>query len=152
MENCSEEPDQTLVKERDSLWLLNSSFCSFDLCVFPVTNIMLYGLLQFCVKSYTLQLYSSFKKYFGSSISLVFHLMFLLGIQLNQGVQVIQVVKNPPATAGDAGDAGWIPGSGRSSEGGHFKYSCLGNPMDRGAWKATVHGVAKSWIQLSTYT
>ena len=54
------------------------------------------------------------------------------------------VVKNPP---GNAGDAGSIPGSGRSPEGGHGKplqYSCLKNPMDRGAWWAIVHGVAKT--------
>ena len=49
-------------------------------------------------------------------------------------------------------DVGLIPGSGRSPGGGHdnpFQYSCLENPMDRGSWWATVHGVAKSWIQLS---
>ena len=55
-----------------------------------------------------------------------------------------------PANAGDTGDAGdlgSIPGLGRSPEGGNGKplqYSCLGNPMDRGAWKAMVHGVARS--------
>ena len=46
----------------------------------------------------------------------------------------------------NAGDAGFIPGSGRSPEGGHdnpLQYSCLENPMDRGAWQATVHGVAR---------
>ena len=61
------------------------------------------------------------------------------------------VVKNPPADARDKTDAGLIPGSGRShGEGnGHpFQYSCLENPMDRGAWQATVHGAAKSWTQL----
>ena len=50
--------------------------------------------------------------------------------------------------AGDAGDGGSIPGSRRSPEGGHsnpLQYSCLENTMDRGAWWATVHGVAKSW-------
>ena len=49
--------------------------------------------------------------------------------------------------AGDMGDAGWIPGSGRPPGKGHGKalqYSCLGNPKDRGAWRATVHEVAKS--------
>ena len=54
------------------------------------------------------------------------------------------VVKNPPASAGDVG---WIPGSGRAPGEGHddpLKYSCLGNPMDRGSWWATVHGVQKS--------
>ena len=57
------------------------------------------------------------------------------------------VVKNPPANAGDTRDRGSIPGSGRSPGGGHgnpFQYSCLENPMDRGAWQATVHGVTKS--------
>ena len=55
--------------------------------------------------------------------------------------QVTLVVKNPPAKAGDIGDAGSIPGPGRSPEGGHghpLQYSCLENPMDRGAWWATV--------------
>ena len=57
------------------------------------------------------------------------------------------VVKNLPANAGDVRDTGSIPGSGRAPEGGHgnrLHYSCLENPMDRGRWQATVHGVAKS--------
>ena len=52
-------------------------------------------------------------------------------------------------------DTGSIPGSGRSPGGGNgnpVQYSCLGNPMDRGAWRAIVHGVPKSWTRLSTYT
>ena len=56
------------------------------------------------------------------------------------------MVKTPPANAGDIRDVGSIPGLGRSPGGGHgnlFQYSCLENPMDRGAWRATVHGVAK---------
>ena len=56
------------------------------------------------------------------------------------------VVKNPSAHAGDTGDVGLISGSGRSpgeGNGNPLWYSCLGNPMDRGAWWATVHGVAK---------
>ena len=64
---------------------------------------------------------------------------------------VAQVVKNPPASAEDIRDAGLIPGLGRSPGGGHgnpLQYSCLENPMDRGARWATVHGVAKSWTQL----
>ena len=51
-----------------------------------------------------------------------------------------------------AGDLGSIPGSGRSTgegNGNPLKHSCLENPMDRGAWWAVVHGVAKSWAQLS---
>ena len=57
------------------------------------------------------------------------------------------VVNNPPANAGDIRDTGSIPGSGRSPERGHgnlLQYSCLENPMDREAWWATVHRVAKS--------
>ena len=52
-------------------------------------------------------------------------------------------VKNPPANAGDTGS---IPGWGRTpgeGNGNPLQYSCLENPMDRGAWRATVHGVAK---------
>ena len=60
------------------------------------------------------------------------------------------VVKNLPA---NAGDACMIPGWGRSpGEGKATQYSFLGNPMDRGAWWATVHGVAKSGTQLSDFT
>ena len=56
------------------------------------------------------------------------------------------VVKNPPADAGDSGDTGSIPGSGKSPGQGNdnpLQYSCLGNPMDRGAWWATVQRVTK---------
>ena len=56
------------------------------------------------------------------------------------------MVKNPPVKAGDAGDAGSISGLGRSFEEGNsnpLQYSCLENPMDRGGWRATVHGVAE---------
>ena len=55
------------------------------------------------------------------------------------------MVKNLPANAGDLGS---IPGSGKSPGGGlgnPLQYSCLENPMDRGAWQATVHGVAQNW-------
>ena len=55
----------------------------------------------------------------------------------------------------NAGDTGSIPGLGRSPGGGNgnpIQYSCLGNPMDRGAWRATVHGVPKSWTRLSNFT
>ena len=61
--------------------------------------------------------------------------------------QVVLVVKNLPADAGDTGDASSIPGSGRSPGGGHgnpLQYSYLKNLMDRGAWEATVCRVTKS--------
>ena len=65
--------------------------------------------------------------------------------------QVALVVKNPPANAGDTGDLGSIPGLERCPRGEHgnlLQYSCLENPMDRGAWRAIVHRVAKSRTQL----
>ena len=61
------------------------------------------------------------------------------------------MVKNPPANAEDIKDAGSMPGSRRSPGGGHgnpLQYSCLENPMDRGAWRATVSGVTKSQTRL----
>ena len=61
--------------------------------------------------------------------------------------QVVPVVKNLPANAGDIRDMASIPGLGRFSGGGNgnpLQYSCLENPMDRGTWQATVHGVTKS--------
>ena len=64
------------------------------------------------------------------------------------------MVKNPPANAGDTGDADSIPGEGRFSGEGNGnppQYSYLGNSMDRGALWATVHGVAKYWTGLSTH-
>ena len=57
------------------------------------------------------------------------------------------VVKNPPANAGRPGDAGSIPGLGRSPEAGNgntHQYSYLENPLERGTWQATVHRVTKS--------
>ena len=59
------------------------------------------------------------------------------------------------AFACNVGDPGSIPGSGRSSgegNGNSLQYSCLENPVDRGAWWATVHGVAKSRTRLSNFT
>ena len=69
--------------------------------------------------------------------------------------QVVQVVKKPPANAGDVRDTGSIPGSGRSPGGGHrnpLQSSCLKNSMDRGVWWVTVHRVAKSRTQLKRLT
>jgi len=64
---------------------------------------------------------------------------------------MVLVVKNLHANAGDPGDMGSILGSGRSSgqgNGNPLQYSCLEKPMDRGDWRATVHGVAQNWTQL----
>ena len=64
-----------------------------------------------------------------------------------QGLPDGTVVKNSPVNAGDAGDTGSIPGSERPlgrRNGNPLQYSCLENSMDRGAWQAAAHGVAKS--------
>ena len=64
------------------------------------------------------------------------------------------MVKNPLAKAGDTGDMGSIPGLARSPGEGNGKplqYSCLGNPMDRIAWQATVHEVKKTGTRLSMH-
>ena len=58
------------------------------------------------------------------------------------------MVKNPPAKVGDSGDVTFIPGLGRSpteGNGNPLQYSCLENPMDRGAWQATLHEIANNW-------
>ena len=63
---------------------------------------------------------------------------------------VVQVVKNPPASAGDVRDMDLILGLGRSPGVGNgclLQFPCLGNPMARGAWQAVVHGVTKSWTR-----
>ena len=69
------------------------------------------------------------------------------GYSVCKSSQVMLVVKNPPANAGDIRDLGLIPGLGGSPGGGHNNplQSCLENPMDRGAGWATVHKVPKSW-------
>ena len=77
---------------------------------------------------------SAFSSFLGSRVG------------VEEASQVVLAVKNPPAKAGDIRDLGSIPGSGRSSGGGlgnPLQYSCLGNSMDRGAWKATVHTITK---------
>ena len=74
-----------------------------------------------------------------------------MGSVIFRASQVALVVKNPLANAGDLRDASLIPGSGRCLGGGHgnpFQYSCLKNPIDRGAWWATVHRVAQSRTRL----
>ena len=89
------------------------------------------------------------------AISVILHIswMFLcLHFKLaSWSSQMELVVKNLPANAGDARDSGSIPESGRCPGGGHgspLQYFCLENPMDRGTWQATVHGIAKSQIWL----
>ena len=70
---------------------------------------------------------------------------------MHRASQVVLVVKNPPANAGDLRHVGSIPGLGRSPGGGHgnpLQYLCLENPMDREAWRATVHRVMQRQTRL----
>ena len=76
-------------------------------------------------------------------------------LNLNIISVMVQLVKNPPADAGDTRDMNLIPGSGRSPGEGNcnpLQYSCLENSMDRGASWVTVYRVAKSWTRLSVHT
>ena len=72
--------------------------------------------------------------------------------------QVVLVVKDPPANSEDIRNSGLIAGSERASGGGHgnpLRYSCLENPMDWGAWQATIHRVARvghDWSDLARMT
>ena len=82
-----------------------------------------------------------------------FSLVLFVFPKASKGFPGGTMVKNLPANAGDTGDMGSIPGSGRSPGGGHgnpLQYSCLENPMDRGAWWATAHGVARAKHDLET--
>ena len=101
-------------------------------------------LQEFCFVSLTLSSFNhseKFSKYQHNLICLVSLPGFLSG----------SGIKNPPANAGDLGDPGSTPGSGRSpgeGNGNPLQYSCLENSMGRGAWWAIVHGVAKSQTRL----
>ena len=62
------------------------------------------------------------------------------------------VVKNPPVNAGNTRNMGSTPGSGRSAGGENGnppQFSCMENPMEKGAWQATIHSITKSWTRLS---
>ena len=77
--------------------------------------------------------------------------MYLIQYTFLKASYVVIVVKNLPTNAGYLRDMDLIPGSGRHPREGHgnpLQYSCLENPMDRRAWRATVHGVSKSQAQL----
>ena len=81
------------------------------------------------------------RTFFGKVISLLFNMLSRLVIGFPSGSE-------NKASACNAGDPGSIPGLGRcprEANGNPLQYSCLENPMDRGAWWATVHGVSKSW-------
>ena len=76
-------------------------------------------------------------------------IFLIVSIKNIKASEVVLVVESMPANAGDIRDMGSVPGSGRFPGGGHgnpLQHSCLDNSMDRGAWWAIVHGIAKSRI------
>ena len=92
-------------------------------------------------------------KYFVDLINIIVNSLWRKEITLDNVIGD-SVIKNPPTNAGDAEDTGSILGLGRFPAGGNgnpLQYSCLENSMDRGAWWATVHGVAKSWTQVNDW-
>ena len=94
---------------------------------------------------------SIIRKYVSSfSPEYILHCVYFNSVCRNT-TQLMLVIKNLAASAGDIRNVGPIPGSGRSPGGGHgnpFQYFCLENPMDRGTWWATVHRVTKSHTEL----
>ena len=99
------------------------------------------------------------KKNFMSHIS--FSFPFDIQLEIAKGYvqrwasQLVLEVKNSPANAGDIRDADSIPELGRTLGGRHgnpLQYSCLEDSMDRGVWRATVHGVSKNLAQLKRHT
>ena len=127
----------------------NNLFCIFLLCValfnlfyyFYWIEFSIFFLYSYCLKSYKMYFYC-----FSGYPSIWNHVLRFIG-----GFPSGTLVKNPPA---NAGDAGLIPGFQKIPRGGNsnpLQYSCLGNnPMDRGAWQATVHGVTRLWHSWAT--
>ena len=101
-------------------------------------------------------IYHIFIVHSGSLEYFVFSLGFnKLHVNIDLAFQVMLMVKNLPASAADIREAGSIPGLGRSLGGRHgnpLQYSCLKNPMDRGAWRDTIHGVEESQTHTCTHT
>ena len=90
--------------------------------------------------------YAIYSKMCTRPNNVIIYNMWYIAHSMVQASQVMPVVNNPPANAGDARDKGSVPGLGRSPGRGHgnpLQDSCLENPVDRGAWWATVHRVAE---------
>ena len=143
-----------LLERRDPVTSSSSSFPSF-LSLGHRTNSWTQGLFKQCCQL-------SDWRQMTSCLSLFLCVCFfvvVLATQVFKNICIVihlaQLVRNLPANAGDAQDSGSIPGLGGPPEKGNgnlLQYYCLKNSMDRGAWRVTVHGVAKSWTWLSTHT
>ena len=137
----------------DLIWILPASPLMHSLFQDPTRShtasiwcVSLYSLVCACFcLSVLFEIFFSFEESWSSILHNVLQSAFedFLGGTL---------VKNLPASAGDVRDTGSVPGLGRSPEVGNgnpLQYSCLEKSMDRGDWRATVHGVTKSQIRLS---
>ena len=115
--------------------------------ILVLESLLLIAVTLLCNK----KLYKLEFQFFGDVIK---SLKFMNCMLERMSSQVALVVNNLPASAGDMRDTGSIPGSGRSPgrrNGNPLQYSCLGSPMVRGAWWATVQRVAKTWTWLRTH-
>ena len=139
------------------LWILKLLHVLFSVQAIRLANIRMYTHTYTHARIYFLYMCLCINHIFNREICLLGSMNsweFESSSSLERGVPGGAVVETLPASAGGAGDSGLIPGSGRSP-GGHgsaLQYSGLESSVDRGAWQATVHGVAKSWTQLSTRT
>ena len=147
-----------------SLLFFGLSFCLLFWLGDVPYSVFLFIFLH-CLVNYSLLLYQflswqlSYLMLIGSSLQFLVHcysdltiIMFINSFSILGTSLVAQTVK---ASAYNAGDPGSIPGWGRSpgeGNGNPLQYSCLENPMDGGAWEATVHGVTKSRTRLSDFT
>ena len=142
------------------LWMLisNNRYLSFLSFFFSTIHMTLQTVWPPLWENFWIQMATSTGLCILSNFLLTEEDVFYILLTASRGFPGSSVVKSLPAVQEPQKDAGSIPGLGRSPGGRHgnpLQYSCLENPMDRGAWQATVHRAAKSWIQLkwlSTHT
>ena len=111
----------------------------------------MFVVVDFWRQCYIKEFYSGI---WGSVLYICSWVIIIRIVSMSFGFPGGSVVKNPPANAATKGDAGSIPGSGRYPGGRNsnpLQYFCQDNPMDRGAWRATVRGITNSWAQPSNW-
>ena len=122
--------------------------CHFSKLFLSTESLLLYG--QIYLVNYPSQSFLEFSNCNGCTVSLPNNFPFII---IGDPISWVasQVVKNLPTNAGDLREMGSIPESGRApgeGNGNPLQFSCLENPMDWGAWQATVHRVTQSWTRL----
>ena len=127
----------------------------FPRCSFPSSSALRYCI--FTINALTEQQFLSLSVQILNFLNLKYQIAFKIVLSISLYFQMMLVVKNLPTFLGNVREEGLTPGSWRSPGGGHgnpLQYSCLENPIDRGAGWATEHRVTKSWTQIKwlTYT